>query len=152
MNLAEVREHDLRSEPQRARAARVEPGRRIARHLRLGGIEAERGQRRENVGLGVEEAGGLGLAVPMAAGTTERRRSGAHAGGDQLLILRRVAAVGLADLEQRHVGEAAIAVALTAASRPGSRLGRIDDISVEIGLASSSASAPPPKCVAWSWE
>ena len=32
----------------------------------------------------------------------------------------------------------------TAVSRPGSRLGRIDDISIEIGLASSSAAAPPP--------
>ena len=37
---------------------------------------------------------------------------------------------------------------VTAAIRPGKRLGRIDDISLEIGLASSSASEPPPKCAA----
>ena len=36
MQLAEMREHDLRAEPQRRRAARMEPGWCIARDLRLG--------------------------------------------------------------------------------------------------------------------
>ena len=54
MELAELGEHDLGAEPERAGAAGVEPGGRIARQLRLGGVEAELGQQRRHVCLGIE--------------------------------------------------------------------------------------------------
>ena len=60
VDLAEMGEHDLGAEPQRRGAAGMEPGRRVARQLRLGGVEAELGQQRHHVGLGIEEAGLFG--------------------------------------------------------------------------------------------
>ena len=67
-----------------------------------------------------------------------------HARGGGELVLRPVAAEDLPDLEQRHVGEAAVGVPLRAAIRPGSRLGRMSERSAAIGLASASSALPPP--------
>ena len=64
MQLAEVGKHDLGAEPQRAGAAGMKPGRRLARQLRLRGVEAELGQQRDHIGLGVEEARLLALPRP----------------------------------------------------------------------------------------
>ena len=142
-------EHDLGAEPQRAGAAGVIPGRCVARDLRLGGIEAERGQHREHVGLGVEQVDVLGGAVPMAAaaGRAWRFRR----------ARRRPRCTGRPASRRDRLGRARTAprrrsrdcgCASAPSSRPGSKLGRIDDISVEIGLASSSAAAPPPNAFA----
>ena len=74
----------------------------------------------------------LGAAAP------HRRR------GDALVVLAG-AEEDLADLEQRDVARSARrALRSAAATRPGTRLGRMSERSAAIGLASASAGAPPP--------
>ena len=80
----------------------MEPGRRLAHDLRFGRVEPETGQQRDHVGLGFEQAGVLGGPRPMPAGTRECSSAGTHAGCGHELILGLVAAIGLADLEQRR--------------------------------------------------
>ena len=112
MQLAEVCKHDLGAEPQRAGSAGVEPRRRVACDLSFGRVEAEALQQAHRVRLDLEQIGVGDLAVPMPASAREPRCTRAHARRRDQLIGRLVAAIGLADLEQRHIGEAAIAVAL----------------------------------------
>ena len=151
MNVAEIREYGFRSQSQRARTPRVIPCRTIARDLRLGGIDPKRGECSENVGFDIEEAGGFGLAVPMASCTAERRRSGTDTGGAQILIFRLVAAVGLAKFEQSHVGSPAIAVAgdgrqqAGQQTRPHRRHFRRDRVrEIERGRAATEMRSPGP--------
>ena len=79
VQLAEMGQHDLGTEPQRGGAAGMEPCRRIARQLRLGGVEAELRQQRHHVGLGIEEARLFGRPGPMASGAREQCGARAHA-------------------------------------------------------------------------
>ena len=51
-----MREHDLRPEPEHAGAARVIPGRCVARDLRFRRIKAQRRQSGKDIGLGIEHA------------------------------------------------------------------------------------------------
>ena len=99
VKLAEVGKSDLGSEPERAGAAGMEPGRGLARHLRLAGVEAELGQERGHVRLGVVEACLRRRPRPMAPRAGERRRTGTHAAGGDVLVLGRIAAIGLSHLE-----------------------------------------------------
>ena len=125
----------------------MEPGRRVARQLRLGGVEAELGQQRHHVGLGIEEA-----RPPRPSRTNGVRRPSSGAApartpeAAMYWSFGRVAAIGLSHLEQGEIGEAAIAVA-AARQRAGPAAGSAASTTsrVEIGLASSSASCPPPK-------
>ena len=50
----------------------------------------------------------------------------AHAGGGDELLLRRCAAIGLAELEQRAVGKAAVAVPLRRIDQPRQQRGPHD--------------------------
>ncbi len=69
----------------------------------------------------------------------------ANAGRCDELILRPVAAEHLADFEQRRHRESRDRrCACAAATRPGSRLGRMSERSAAIGLASASSALPPP--------
>ena len=88
VKLAEMAEHDLRPELDRARAARVIPVRAAAFDLQLVRRQAAGFQHGEGVGLGVEDADGLGGAVPVTAGTGQRCRAAADAAGDAALRSR----------------------------------------------------------------
>ena len=75
-------------------------------------------EHRERVGLGVE---GIDLGRggrPVAANAGRLRERAAHAAGRGELVLGAVAAEDLSDLEQRHVGHAAIGVLLGGGEQP----------------------------------
>ena len=69
----------------------------------LRGVEAELGQQREHIGLGVEQVGRLGRRRPSGGPQPVSAAAPARTpdGGDEL-VLGRVAAIGLAHLEQRR--------------------------------------------------
>ena len=146
MQLAEIAEHVLRADLDRAAAAGMEPGRAARHDLQRLRRRAGRGEHRQRIGLGVE---GVDLAwprrpVPPAAGRA--REPAPHAGRRGELVLRPVALEHLPDLEQRDVGIAAVGILLRRARRgPGIRLGRMSERSAAIGLASASSGLPPPK-------
>ena len=75
-------------------------------------FEAECGKGCRRISLGVEHSSRSGLAVPVAAGARDAGCSGTHSGGAQVLVVRRVAPVGLAQLEQRDVVNAPISITL----------------------------------------
>src|SRR5262245_64948014 len=103
MQLAEMPEHLLLSDLDRARASRMEP-RRPARHdlqrLRLRAGGSEHGER---VGFGIEGVDLAGRTRPMAPDAARLGKRAAHAARRGQLVLRTVAAKDLSDLEQRHV-------------------------------------------------
>ncbi len=120
MQFAEMTEHVLRADLDRAAAAGMKPGRTARhdlhrRHRRAGG-----GQHRERIALGVE---GIDLAGPGSTSGGRCRDALASARRTPLaavdLILRPVAAEDLPDLEQRDVGEAAVGVALRRRDQAG---------------------------------
>ena len=66
----------------------------------------------------------------------------AHAGRGDELILRPVAAEDLADLEQRHIGKAAVGIGLRSGNQPGQQawphvgeIGRYGIGEFQLGLA-----------------
>ena len=131
MQLAEMREHDLRA---RASARPSGPdGTRPAPRASAAPCAASKPSAASSAttsALASNTSAALAVAGPMAAGARERRGAGAHAGGGDELILGRVAAIGLAELEQRRRRQSrGRGCAAPPSSRPGSRLGRIDDIS-----------------------
>ena len=87
--------------------------------LHLVGREAEHVEERERVGLGVEGRDRRRLRRPVPAAAFRPRRAAADAGGGDQLILRPVAAIDLADLEEGEIGEAAIGVALRRRDQAG---------------------------------
>ena len=102
MQLAEMAEHVLRADLDRAAAAGMEPGRAARHDLQRLRRRAGRGENRERIGLGVER---IDLAValgPVAADAGGLSQRAAHAGRGGELVLRRVAAKHLADFEQRR--------------------------------------------------
>src|SRR5215831_14163406 len=102
MELPEIGEHRLGTEPQRAGAARVEPRWGLAHELAASCLEAECGEECDRVGLGIEDPGGRGRARPVAAGAGEGRPPQTHTACEQELVLRLIPAVGLTDLEDRQ--------------------------------------------------
>ena len=112
MQFAEMAEHVLRPDLDRAAAAGMKPRRAAGHDLQRLRRRAGRDQHRERIGLGVER---IDLAValrPMAADAGRLRQRAAHAGGGGELIGRLVAAKHLADLEQADIGKAAIGILL----------------------------------------
>jgi len=73
-------------------------------------------EHRERVGLGVIDvdrlAAALGSVRPHAPGAGKRCRAAADAAGDAALAFRPVALIGSRNLEDRHVAEATIGIAL----------------------------------------
>ena len=119
MQLAEMAEHVLRADLDRAGAAGMKPGRAAGHDLQRLRRRAGRHQHRERIGFGVE---GVDLAVALAPMPADAGRFGqraAHAGGGGELIGRRVAAKNLADFEQAGIGEAAIGVLLRRRDQAG---------------------------------
>ena len=91
----------------------MEPGRRIARHLRL---RRRRSRARPAApttsALASNRSAAPALPRPMASGAVSAAAPARTPEAAMILVLRLVAAIGLAHLEQRHVGKAAVAVAL----------------------------------------
>ena len=123
----------------------MQPGRPAGHHLqrlhrRAGGgqhREARRPWRRRR-----RPSPCLDQCRPMPLARGQRP---ANAGRGDELVLRPVAPEHLADLEQRrHRESRGRHCACAAATRPGSRLGRMSDRSAAIGLASASSGWPPP--------
>src|SRR6516225_4165365 len=119
MQFAKHADRDLRPEFKRAGAAGMKPGRRLARNAEIALVDAEACERRHRIGLGSERIRSRGFAGPVAARAHKRRMAEAHACSDNELILWEGTTIGLADLEQRAVGKAAIAVALCRGDKPG---------------------------------
>ena len=111
MQLAEIAEHVLRADLDRAGTSRMQPGRAAGHDLQRLHRRAGRSQHRERIGLGIERIR-RGRAGPVPADALRRREAAAHAAGRDELILRPVALENLADLEQRDIGEAAIGIGL----------------------------------------
>ncbi len=112
MQFAEMAEHVLRADLDRAGAAGMEPGRPARHHLQRLRRRAGRDQHGERIGLGVER---IDLAVtlrPMPADAGRFGQRAADRRGGSELILRRVAAKHLADFEQADIGKAAVGVLL----------------------------------------
>ncbi len=107
MHLAENGEPVLRAEPELADAAGVIPVGPRGEGLQLVDRRADRGEHRQRVGLGVEEIDGAALLRPVARAV----HAAADAGGADPLVLRPVAGIDLADLEERKIGKAARHVA-----------------------------------------
>ena len=72
-----------------------------ADHLQAGRRRTGGGEHGERIGLGIVDIDGPRLAAPMAIAVATL----ADAGGAQRFVLRPVAGIGLADLEERDVGE-----------------------------------------------
>ena len=105
MQFAEMAEHVLRPDLDRAGAAGMKPGRPARHHLQRLRRRAGRGQHAERIGLGVE---GIDLAValaPMPADAGGLCQRAPDAGGGGELILRPIAAKHLADFEQSRYRE-----------------------------------------------
>ncbi len=85
---------------------------------RLAG-RARRDQRSECVGLGVEGIHFSRRRRPVPPDAGGLGQPAAYAGGGGELILRPVAPEDLSDLEQSHVAETAIGVALRGRNQPG---------------------------------
>jgi hypothetical protein len=90
----------------------MEPGRAARDDLEAARRDAQRAQQRQHVRLGVEGVHGLPAPVPMAADALGPGGSAPHGGGLDGLAFRLVGREGLADLEQGHVAEPAVGVAL----------------------------------------
>src|SRR6185312_9531332 len=88
MELAEIPEHG-RAEPQHAAAARMEPGRWVARNLDVVDRRACGGERGERIFLGGKQ---IGLARPVAP-VGRAWLPGTQPGGDIVLPCRRIVAV-----------------------------------------------------------
>ena len=105
-------EHVLRTDLDGAATAGVEPGRPAGHHLQRLHRRAGGRQHGEGVALGVEGIDRLCRTRPMAADAVRARQCPAQTGGGGELILRPVAGKHLSNLEQRHVGIAAVGVPL----------------------------------------
>src|SRR5215831_11979524 len=119
MQLAEMAEHVLRPDLDRARAARMEPGWRARYGLQRLHRRAGGGERRIGVALGVEEVDLAGFAGPVAADARGLGERAAHASCGRDLLLRLVALEDLADLEQGDIREAAVGVLLRRGDEAG---------------------------------
>src|SRR5690606_26583455 len=119
MQLAEMRERHLRPEPDRARAAGMEPRRRIPRDHQPRRIEAERRDEGRRIRLRIEQSYVHLRRAPLPSASAQMRESDAHTGGGEELILRLDAAIGLADLEQAEIRLAAIEIALGGREQTG---------------------------------
>ncbi len=97
--------------------------RRITGYLGLGRIYAKCGKCGENIGFDVEHANQCGTALPMATGAGQMGGSGANTGCAQVLVARLFAFVGLAKLEQRDIGGAAIAITGDGGQQPRQETG-----------------------------
>ena len=140
MQFAEVAEHVLRADLDRAGAAGMEPGRPAGHDLQRLRRRAGGGEHRERIGLGVEGVDAAGAADQWRPVPRRLGERAADAGGGGELVLRLVAAEHLADLEQRRRRRSrGRRCAARRATRPGSRLGRMSDRSAAIGLASASS-------------
>src|SRR6202007_3282697 len=112
MQFAEMAEHVLRPDLDRARAAWMKPGRPARYNLHSLRRRAGRHQNTDPIRLGIE---GVDLAValgPMAPEAGRLRQGTPHPGGGRKLILGPIAAKDLTDFEQAHVGEASISISL----------------------------------------
>src|SRR5665213_3094140 len=111
MELAECADHRLWALADDTRATRMEPGRSVGGNLHLFRRKADRVENRQCVGLDVEDGRRRRRARPMTAGAGERGGTAAHARRRGELVLRPVAAINLADLEEREIEETAIGIA-----------------------------------------
>ena len=78
-------------------------------------------QHGERVGLGIEGVDLAGRRRPRPADAGHLGERAAHAAGSGELVLRPIAAEDLPDLEQRHVGKAAVGVLLRRGGKPGNQ-------------------------------
>ena len=97
-----------------ARHVLVEPAERPGKAgaRRRERVEPERRQRRNHIRLDVEQGGICAFAGPVPPGPGDHATACAHTRCHQNLVLRLVAFVGLAELEQSCISKTAIAVAL----------------------------------------
>src|SRR5690606_12233543 len=102
----------LGSKLDRARAARMVPGRTTSFDLQAINRRTGSFERGKGVSLGVEDADGLRIAGPVAALTVDLGGATADAASDAALLLRLVAFIGARDFEQSDIAKAAIGIAL----------------------------------------
>ncbi len=112
VQLPKVGKRDLGAKPQRARAARVEPARRVLGDRRARQVKAKCCHNGHNVGFDVEYTCDVRGVVPMASMALQCHPSDAYAGCQQQLLARLNAGIGLPNLKQSDIGETAVAIAL----------------------------------------
>ena len=118
MQFAEIAEDVLRPDLDRAGTSRMQPACAARHDLQRLHRRAGRGEHRECIGLGVERIG-RGRAGPMPPDSLRRCEAAADAGGRDELVLGAIAFEDLADLEQRDIGKAAIAIGLHGRDQAG---------------------------------
>src|SRR5581483_11940079 len=103
VHFAEMAEHVLRPDLDRAAAPRVEPSGSAGNHLQRLQRRAGCGERGEGVALSVEHIDRAVAVRPMPPDAGGARQRAAHAGRGGELVDRLVALENLTDLEQSDI-------------------------------------------------